>query len=539
MTVKYDADQYGLKLILKKQGSVFPAAAKFACFPAIMAFMIRLICMIQGIEYDMDELRSLYGSFIFVLGFVVVFRTGQAYNRYWDGTNLLRQMRTEWHDAAAQVSVFCMTSDKSPEEKTNFCRCIVSLFSLLHCLALQQVTDMSDIDQLEVIDLEFFDSHLLHSLEEFHTPLEKAEVVLQWIQRVILEGIKKGYIATPPPIVSRSFQEINAGMVCLSKLQCITDNPFPFPYAQMISTLLVFHWMLSPILVGMISIHALWCSIFCFISVFGLCSLNLIAQEIENPFGDDENDLCCDEAQVSMNEALLMLLSTPAKSFPDFINPIRKPSMETKLTKCLSGFIHSDKSKSPDSHPAPKSPSEAKTQSQDPVQGHSTLNIHSESAIVNISGGGGNQSIEYSAGGRSAGTPPPQLEIIEKPPAQLPPPAPPVKKEEKAIEKGSLADKPLVAKKESSGVWAELSGQLQESSQRAESLQKQSISELQYVHAKIGQLVQMISEVLNLASVTGVAVRQISNGEPKELPTIPDPPLPHTQSPAMTKRRKT
>merc|ERR1719161_185519 len=77
----------------------------------------------------------------------------------------------------------------------------------------------------------------------------------------------------------------------------------------MVSALLFAHCILTPILIGMIPINCVWCFIFAFLSVFTFCALNLIAQEIENPFGDDANDLHCDQAQANMNEALLLLLS--------------------------------------------------------------------------------------------------------------------------------------------------------------------------------------------------------------------------------------
>merc|ERR1712216_116234 len=131
-------------------------------------------------------------------------------------------------------------------------------------------------------------------------------------------GAKIGFVPTPPPIVSRAFQEMNQGMVCLSKLQAITHHPFPFPYAHMIAALLLFHGVITPILIGMIPINCFWCALFSFISVFCLCALNLIAQEIENPFGDDENDLRCDKAQLDFNESLLLCLSETAKATPNF-----------------------------------------------------------------------------------------------------------------------------------------------------------------------------------------------------------------------------
>lgn len=37
---------------------------------------------------------------------LVVFRTGQAYNRFWDGSTLTHQMRGDWFDAASSIISF-------------------------------------------------------------------------------------------------------------------------------------------------------------------------------------------------------------------------------------------------------------------------------------------------------------------------------------------------------------------------------------------------------------------------------------------------
>merc|ERR1712176_60427 len=55
------------------------------------------------------------------------------------------------------------------------------------------------------------------------------------------------------------------------------------------------------------TLYVHWASIFSFISVFILWSLNNIAVEIEMPFGTDDNDLDTSEMQESINERLMQL----------------------------------------------------------------------------------------------------------------------------------------------------------------------------------------------------------------------------------------
>eukprot|EP00428_Durinskia_dybowskii_P056639 CAMPEP_0170324652 /NCGR_PEP_ID=MMETSP0116_2-20130129/63169_1 /TAXON_ID=400756 /ORGANISM="Durinskia baltica, Strain CSIRO CS-38" /LENGTH=304 /DNA_ID=CAMNT_0010577641 /DNA_START=57 /DNA_END=969 /DNA_ORIENTATION=- len=53
---------------------------------------------------------------------------------------------------------------------------------------------------------------------------------------------------------------------------------------------------------------ALWAGIGTFVQVFVLWSLNAIATELENPFGEDVNDLPAQQMQQEMNQRLLLLI---------------------------------------------------------------------------------------------------------------------------------------------------------------------------------------------------------------------------------------
>merc|ERR1719359_1519806 len=50
------------------------------------------------------------------------------------------------------------------------------------------------------------------------------------------------------------------------------------------------------------------CVLFTFIPIFGMFCLNFVAQELENPFGIDANDLPLQHFQTEMNNCLMMLL---------------------------------------------------------------------------------------------------------------------------------------------------------------------------------------------------------------------------------------
>ena len=84
------------------------------------------------------------------------------------------------------------------------------------------------------------------------------------------------------------------------------------------------HLIVTPIFVCTLTKSKVWVVCFSVMLVFVLWSLHLIAGELENPFGDDKNDLNMLEMQVDMNESLAALISAEAQETPKLCIPTRE-----------------------------------------------------------------------------------------------------------------------------------------------------------------------------------------------------------------------
>merc|ERR1719453_1685226 len=121
---------------------------------------------------------------------------------------------------------------------------IARLFSLLYASALEQVTTM-DYAVFEVLDLNGFDLETLYSLKSPECgglANDRCEVVLQWIQKLIVQSDEAEIIKVAPPILSRVYNELAHGIVNLANARKITEFPIPFPFAQMVTFMLCCHW---------------------------------------------------------------------------------------------------------------------------------------------------------------------------------------------------------------------------------------------------------------------------------------------------------
>merc|ERR1719221_1238788 len=92
---------------------------------------------VEGELYIMQE-TTMWQGFSWVVGFLIVFRTSMAYNRFWEGCTQLYRMRAEWMDACSSVFAFLKYRPGSfeTEQSQRFAHTLVRLFSMLHALAL-------------------------------------------------------------------------------------------------------------------------------------------------------------------------------------------------------------------------------------------------------------------------------------------------------------------------------------------------------------------------------------------------------------------
>lgn len=243
-------------------------------------------------------------------------------------------MRAEWFDACSALVAFCKHSKADQALIWRFKNTLIRLFSMLHATALGELeelnTDVDDVEELrsfsfDLIDPESIDHESLRCIK-FST--SKVELIFTWIQFLIVDNINTGVLSIPPPILSRSFQEIANGMVAFHNAIKITYIPFPFPYAQTCDCLLILHWLAVPLVTSQWVSSPVWAAAFVLVQVFPLWCLNLIAVEIENPFGQDPNDINGRHMQVEMNRHLLLLLQPETIRTPQLIDVPAEPHID-------------------------------------------------------------------------------------------------------------------------------------------------------------------------------------------------------------------
>jgi len=320
--------------IVMMNGSVIPKAVGWALAGSLASILVNVVYYDD--ESSEKMIASTWFSYSFLLSFLVVFRTQSAYSRYWEGAGTLQSIKGNLANAASCLFAFCSNDPAKKGQVQHFQHLMVRLMSLLHCSGLQWIAQMDD-EAFDVFDLEGIDeesiAHLVANKDEKHT------IVLQWIQKHVIEGINSGVLSVAPPIASRIFQQLGQGVIQLSAAKKISDIPFPFPCTQMVTLLLCIFTVVTPIVTGLMIKQTRWACALTFLGIFGFWAINYIAAEIEMPFGDDKNDLPIRQMQDEFNRSMALLLQSKTQSCPAFTLPALGLGSESiTLTRCNVGL---------------------------------------------------------------------------------------------------------------------------------------------------------------------------------------------------------
>jgi len=315
--IHYRAGKNGICFAFSLRGSVLPKACLTAVPGALIAMLLHWFRTVYDFQAEMQAGAlgvTILGGFWFIFGFLIVFRSQQAYSRWWEGGTLLMKLRGEWFNAFSNTLAFLDSGSDRKQEVLKFEHTLVRLYSLLYGSAIMQISEGGE-KAFQFMDVDGMD---VASLEYMKSAKDKPEIVLQWIQRLVYEAHESKVITAAPPLVARVFNQLGRGIVVLNDAKKINALPIPFPLAQMILMMLFLHWLITAVLVAASVDSFYWCGFISFTVVFSFWSIHLIGEELEQPFGDDANDLPIREMQREMNTSLREMLDMRARYPPRF-----------------------------------------------------------------------------------------------------------------------------------------------------------------------------------------------------------------------------
>jgi len=312
-----------LRNLVQMDGSVFPMATLVSLPAAIAAAALvklhdteyfRDFFDREDVEHRIFTNSAVWSSFTFLVGFLVVFRTSHAYNRFWEACASVHKMGAEWFDACSALIAYTKVSKAEQVTLIDFQNKVIRLFSLLHAVALAELEDLDNgaeefevqSFEMEIVDAGAFADETLLAIRDSTC---RVELVYQWIQSLIVEAHDSGILDVPAPILTRSFQELSGGMVNFHEAIKVADTAFPFPYSQTCDVLLFFLYIFAPFVASTYCYQWWLAFLFTFIWIFTYACLTLTGLELEFPYGKDPNDIQGLDLQLEMNQKLRLLIA--------------------------------------------------------------------------------------------------------------------------------------------------------------------------------------------------------------------------------------
>ncbi len=214
-------------------------------------------------------LHSLLG---FVISFLMVFRTNTAYERWWEGRKLWGALVNNSRNLAMKLAA--ILPERDPERA--FFRKMIPAYAFVLKKHLR-----SEETRIELFELPEAVQKRLDA--EKHLPNQFALTLIRHAN----ELLKKGQISGEQLLFINA--ELQSFTDICGACERIKNTPIPYSYSTFIKKFIFFYIATLPIgLVFTLGYYVIPITVFIF---YVLASLELIAEEIEEPFGGDDNDL--------------------------------------------------------------------------------------------------------------------------------------------------------------------------------------------------------------------------------------------------------
>ena len=252
---------------LKTLGSGMVAMAVYAGIVAYLEIEYFKIDKDSSIR-NISLIHTLLG---FVLSMLLVFRTNTAYDRWWEGRKLLGKMVNDSRNLAIKLHAILPEDDK---ENRDFFKKYLCFFPHLLSRHLSKQSTKMELAQ-----------------DQQHTEVEQLphppNALIWRIRNQVQKLYREGGITGDQLIILDT--QLSGFLDVCGGCERIKNTPIPYSYSSFTKKFIVIYVITLPIAYAMsIGYMMTLLTVFVF---YVLMSLEVLAEEIEEPFNNEENDL--------------------------------------------------------------------------------------------------------------------------------------------------------------------------------------------------------------------------------------------------------
>ncbi len=234
---------------------------------------------------------SVYSLIGFVISLLLVFRTNTAYDRWWEGRKKWGELVNNSRNLAIKIG--SMTN--APEDLEFFSRMIPNYaFAMKEHLREGVINEELILHRTEIVSM----NKMKH---------KTSFIAMQMYGK--LHDMKENGVISQEEFLAldinlKTFSDITGAC------ERIKNTPIPYSYSSFLKKFIFTYVITLPL--AFVSIFGYYSALIATYVFYVLVSMEILAEEIEGPFGRDENDLPTDELCEKIKENVLEIL-VPAK----------------------------------------------------------------------------------------------------------------------------------------------------------------------------------------------------------------------------------
>lgn len=271
---------------------LMPLMLGIAAYSGIIAFLELEYWKLSDKSYirNVPVMHNLLG---FAISMLLVFRTNTAYDRWWEGRKLWGSLVNNSRNLALKLAAFLPESEIA---QRSFFRRIIPAYAF----ALHNHLHKEKI-RVELFKEDNEHKHLFDKIDDNkHVPNQLAGLMMHHVQQLY-----KDNKITGDQLIVLNTELLSFTDIC-GACERIKNTPIPFSYSVFIKKFIFIYIMTLPFgyvfSLGYIVIPVV---VFVF---YVLASLELIAEEIEDPFGGDENDVPTDKLAETISRSVAEII---------------------------------------------------------------------------------------------------------------------------------------------------------------------------------------------------------------------------------------
>ncbi len=266
--------------------SLFPLILFAGVLTALLCFLF-----IDVLSITITDTKAFHSILGVILGLFLVLRTNTAYDRWWEGRKLWGKLVNDTRQLSIKLAAFLPEDAK--DDRVFFKKMIPNI-----TIAMKEHLR----DSILVGEMDFYDEEVKKKIiESKHRPNMINKLIMVRVNKLRQQNIITGDQLFILDKEIKGFTDI------IGACERIKSTPIPYSFSMFIKKFLFIYSITLPM--TFIGEFGYWSIILVVMAFYFLMSVELISEEIEDPFGKDVNDLPLDELCVKIKKNIIEIFN--------------------------------------------------------------------------------------------------------------------------------------------------------------------------------------------------------------------------------------